>query len=375
MAYRLDISVDWLVSPRIITIQAPSTLCSMQDLYDTLRFLEARSVSMDDKPIVDASGKEPLDASGTKVGITVSLLDAIVGFEARLDWTECTLDGGNLVGYDTNGSITTPINPTAYVNITRTSSASATLQEQDALQYASYGGFVSLNLSSPHTGVVYPVGNMEYNVNNVPDAISICNTKGFDTIRIKGLVPLSEDYDITYKILLGTNPLTSLLEVADISNTVGVICKNLTFSGKLDGGNILEHCILGEVKYFNGYINDCILTSNVIFIKGVGLLVNSMSGANCESPPIIDLYEATSLGIRGFTGDLLLRGKVGLGSYKIEIAGELTIDSTCTTGEIIVYGTGYVTDNSTGDFILIDRTTGTPQEIAEAILNIDVECT
>ena len=130
MAIRNDFTIDWNVLPRIITVDAPSTSVSMQDLLDTLRFMEALPTSMDNAPIVDASGKELLD-TGLNNGLTVSLLDARIGFEARTDWTLCKLSGGNLVAFDgeqvqLRKVTSSPINPTAFINIDRTLSASST---------------------------------------------------------------------------------------------------------------------------------------------------------------------------------------------------------------------------------------------------------
>ena len=41
MAIRNDVTVDWSVYPRIITVLAPSTEITMQDMLDTLRELES----------------------------------------------------------------------------------------------------------------------------------------------------------------------------------------------------------------------------------------------------------------------------------------------------------------------------------------------
>ena len=117
MAIRSDFSIDWEQSPRVIIVDAPSTECTMQDLLDTLRWEESSVENMDNKPIVNASGKEPL-GGGTKVGLTVALQNAVIGFEARPgpDWVTCNLSGGNLVAFDTDGvTDISPIYPTAYV--------------------------------------------------------------------------------------------------------------------------------------------------------------------------------------------------------------------------------------------------------------------
>lgn len=82
MAVRNDITVDWNVSPRIVTVAAPSADLSMQDLVDTLRVIEDDFRGMSERSLLEAFGKQPLGGS-VSVGITVGLLDAQLEFEAR----------------------------------------------------------------------------------------------------------------------------------------------------------------------------------------------------------------------------------------------------------------------------------------------------
>jgi len=134
MAIRNDVTIDWEVSPRIILVDAPSIEISMQDLLDTLRNAEALPQNMDDDPIVSAAGKENL-GGGVYVGLTVTLLNAKLGFEARggPTWVQCNVSGGNLVALDDIGATMSPIHPTMYTQVVMTASSSATLQGLDAL--------------------------------------------------------------------------------------------------------------------------------------------------------------------------------------------------------------------------------------------------
>ena len=104
----------------------------MQDLHDTLRSMEAEQ--MDEDSIIDSSGKEKLGAS-LYVGLTVTLLNAQVAFEERSGpvYIQCLLDGGNLVAVDENGDEIFPVHPTAYTQVVRTSSSSATLMDISAM--------------------------------------------------------------------------------------------------------------------------------------------------------------------------------------------------------------------------------------------------
>lgn len=109
MAERADVTVNWggtsRSTPRIITVGAPSSEISIQDLVDTLRSNtlqagEAGNIlnNMDDDFILDASGKEQL-VGGTQVGITATLKNARLKFADRAgpDTEVMLVAGGNLV--------------------------------------------------------------------------------------------------------------------------------------------------------------------------------------------------------------------------------------------------------------------------------------
>lgn len=129
MVVRNDITVDWFASPRIITVAAPSTDITIQDLLDTCRELEDDITNTVYDPLASAAGKENL-GGGIRVGITLTLQNAVLAFEARLGptYTQCRVSGGNLVALDVNGDDISPIYPTAFTQVLTTASSSATLQ-------------------------------------------------------------------------------------------------------------------------------------------------------------------------------------------------------------------------------------------------------
>lgn len=129
MAIRNDLTVTWSASPRIITVDAPSTSITIQDLYDSCKFLEATQGGMDDPVLIDAAGKESL-GGGVFVGLTATLQNALLAFEARpgANYVQCEVSGGNLVAIDDLGTYQdTPIQPTSFTQVVTTNSSSATL--------------------------------------------------------------------------------------------------------------------------------------------------------------------------------------------------------------------------------------------------------
>jgi len=119
MSIREDVIVHWEESPRIIEVAAPSTEITIQDLVDTIRFLEYDIKNQCYPHLVDSYGKQYLSA-GKYVGITLALRNARVKFEARSgpDWVRCRVTGGNLVAYDANDQPMPAIEVSSYTQVT-----------------------------------------------------------------------------------------------------------------------------------------------------------------------------------------------------------------------------------------------------------------
>lgn len=127
----MALRVDWYANPRIITITAPITEISIQDLTDQIKDTEDELANLAFPILVKTFGKQVL-GGGVYVGITAELQNAKVAFEAR-DGTDvppevlCTISGGNLVAIDANGAPMNPIHPTAYTQVVIAQSSSATI--------------------------------------------------------------------------------------------------------------------------------------------------------------------------------------------------------------------------------------------------------
>jgi hypothetical protein len=124
------ISVDPISSPRIITILSPAVSISIQELVNLLRDWEDEPTNLEYDHLISAAGKEAL-GGGVQVGVTVILLNAKVAFEARppSTYVQCEISGGNLVAIDINGDPMSPVEPTAFTQVVRAASSSATIAE------------------------------------------------------------------------------------------------------------------------------------------------------------------------------------------------------------------------------------------------------
>jgi len=365
MAIRFDFSVDFTQSPRVITIAKPSIECTMQDLHDTIRYIESSPEAMDNASMVNSSGKETLDAT-TKVGLTVTLQNTVVGFEARdgteyggiNEWTSCDFVGGNLVAVGSD--LATPIYPVfnnPFVNVGKTSSSSGTLQEQDALQYSSYGGVVSVDILSPTIGTEYPSGNMEFPVNNIGDAIIIASEKGFTTISVRGNVTIGAGHDVRGLLIVGKSHINSICVVEPEALCLKTQFSSFDITGTLDGDSEIRDCIVRDLAYFNGHIHDSSLVGTIV-LSGVELAAfYNCSIYNSLSPPIISCGSSgQDITMTNYSGRLEFSNLTGDSIVTIGMdAGELSINSSCTNGTIAVSGTGGIIDNSADTCYVINR--------------------
>lgn len=82
MTTRSDVLQVYEEDPRISTVEAPSVQYLAQDVVDTTRKAEDSFQGMSYTKLLDASGKDDL-GGGLEVGITVTLQNNVVEFEAR----------------------------------------------------------------------------------------------------------------------------------------------------------------------------------------------------------------------------------------------------------------------------------------------------
>ncbi len=390
MAIRGDFSVDYTQNPRIITIAKPSINCSMQDLHDTLSYMQSQFNAIDEPKLVASSGKEVLDTTN-KVGITTTLQDAQVGFEARdgtefggtNEWTQCFFDGGNLVSVDTSTTPPTPIISTSnnpFVNLTTTKSSSATLQEQDALNYSSYGSVVSVNVNATNeyaSGTAYPSGNMQYPVDNIPNAVFIAWDKGLDTLQLRGNHSLVLGDNPTNLKLRGQNKILTILHVDADADVLRCEFSRMTISGTLDGDSIIEKCSIKGLNYVNGEVINCTLQEEPIVLGGSkeARFIDCYSGVSGTDTSKIDMNgTGQSLLMRNFSGGTRILNRTGSDPVSLDfLSGHCIIDSTCTGDAITVRGTckltvevGATTPNIEGKSLMVQ------DDLAGQVWNVEL---
>jgi len=109
---------------RVITVLAPDTEVTVQDLINAIRDWEDDHLEWG--KVADASGKDTV-APGVQTAITVRLLGWRLKFEDRAEPTVCLVRGGNLLAVDDQGNYMYPIAPANNVTVVVSQSVAAAL--------------------------------------------------------------------------------------------------------------------------------------------------------------------------------------------------------------------------------------------------------
>lgn len=268
---------------------------------------------------------------------------------------QCDISGGNVVALDNNNQQIPPVLPTAFTQVVRTASSSATLQEQEILQYSSFGGGITFDEDSPYAGTKFPIGTPQEPVNNVQDAYTIAIDKGFRVGYILSNMTLPTNIPLTYFTFIGSGKDRTIITIPDIANVSDCTYIDAEVTGYLDGNNTLQDCLITNLNYIKGYIEGCVLAAGTITLAGTEAahFLDCYSGKPGAGIPVIDCGgSGQDLAIRNYNGGIKLTNKTGLENISIDLnSGQVILDPTVTAGTIVVRGVGKLVDENNIDIM------------------------
>lgn len=465
MASRTDVTVNWELSPRVVTVAAPSAEILVQDLHDTLTDIQDSITGSEHPDLISTTGGESL-GGGTFVGLTSRLNNAVLAFQSRTtraengtatsndaagtvltdtaatfvtngvipgsvvinhttqamatvlvvssetslimeglsggdrsDWqigdaysahnyVQCNLQGGNVVAVNDVDAEISPIFTTAFTQVVRTSSSSATLTQTEAIEAQSYlDARVFIDTLIGSSGTAYPYGTPSQPVNNFSDAKTIATDRNLSDYNFRGSITLTGADDLSNSSWISD---ASLLASITLSTpmTANAVFENVTLSGTADGAMSLGRCVLGALAGFDGEIRDCVLTANLTLDASASntlLMTNCMSGVPGTGRPTLDFNNATvGANIRNYVGGLTIANVTQGQNISIDVhSGTIEIAASCTSGTVNIRGGAGVIDNSgVGVTVISSNTSGhmqttidalpTTAEIVDAVWNADI---
>lgn len=258
-------------------------------------------------------------------------------------WTT-PLPGGYLAGTAGQiiGSLENDIN-------LHTDSAVAT--QQALLELASFGEAVHLNTLNGAPGTAYPLGTALYPVDNLPDALSIASANGRESIDVLADLTITSLETIDGLIITSESwPVITLDPGVPMENTV---FERVSIYGEFEGfWNILNDCWTYTVTNFTGWVRGGSI-SDVTLAPGTGIpeegvsffddLVPLFPGV----PASITMNTDTDISIARCADHIILKNCTAGSIVTVGLlGGYLTIDASCTGGNIVISGTGSYVNNS-----------------------------
>lgn len=197
------------------------------------------------------------------------------------------------------------------------------------------------------SGTLFPKGTPTDASNNWSDAIIIAANLIVVKIRLKGLLTMGVGENVGGYDIFGNEFIQSQI-VLNGEDTTASTFHDMEVQGQCSGRAVMRNCHINAVTEFNGHMHDCFFLNTISLAEMDDcVFINCNSGIAGSSTPTMDVGSGRNVIFRGYKGGMNLINKTGTDNISIEYdSGHLIIDSTCTTGTIIVRGNAKVTDNS-----------------------------
>ena len=214
--------------------------------------------------------------------------------------------------------------------------------------------------------------------NSIDDAINEFNMGGYDYIDLKTDIstPATPSVSLQGVKIIGTNP-TAHLFINNLDCSAAEF-DDLLIQGQQGPSTIqatLNHCkIIGDFSgLFVNAENDC----QILSLTGQNVTLTFVSSSALLDINVTNIGETflscpngASLAVRNITGKFTLQN-VGAGSIVSidSISGDMTLDSSCTGGNIRVHDTIKIVDNSLGSVVVLEDLPTLQQIEASTVLS------
>ena len=281
----------------------------------------------------------------------------------------------NLTGANSNVADKVNVN-----QVSVRSANSAGMTSSPDIEYGSFNGYVSIDVTSPYSGTLFPTGTPRQPVNNIPDAKLIADYRGFDEFYIIGNIVIGAGDDIDDFTVRGQDPSKSTIQVETESLAYNCTFIDCMLTGVLDGNCTVKDSVVYNLDYVYGFIYNCLIAEvGEITLGGIvhAYFLNCYSGKGTVhgggKPTINFGGDGAVLVMHNYNGDISLKNKTGVQAAMINLnAGSIEIQNSCMNGTIECQGTGNIEDYSADGCIVYAEDLMNSANIANAVLSADL---
>jgi len=301
----------------------------------------------------------------------------------------------NLVGANSNVGDRVNVN-----QVSIRSQNSAGLISNSAIEYSSFNGAVTIDVSSGNSGTLFPVGTLQAPVNNMADALLIAAFRGFSLLNFLSDWTFDNTTSITDFTIQGQGAQDTVFMFESGSTLNNCEATNAHIMGTGSGIIHYKDCYIHQYNLVD--LPD--LSADLLFhntfhkswfnlptlYSGVTTIVDSWALPDENGlPPVINLNDSfASLQLRNWSGLIRLENVTNDVDIRLFIGsgGMILNSATVTDGDFLLYGVGTLEDENgnrilsgiwnsgvTIDNELINRDTiSEANQLAEAVyINVD----
>ena len=231
--------------------------------------------------------------------------------------------------------------------------------------YSTTCSCIYVDVNSTTNGTTYPSGTRRYPVNNLNDAITICENNGICQLSFLSNITINKTLK-NYTI----NGLGSSI-VFTGANLINTKINSASITGNILGNPTIEYSNISNLSVESANINKCNL-SGYLNVNGLYLYMDD-SHSSYETPIIINSNSTNSIIYKtsSFIGAIILKNSITNNVFNMNVeSGSVIIDSTCTDGIYNISGicniVNYSTLNISSDYII------TPKNINSKLLSYNM---
>ena len=233
----------------------------------------------------------------------------------------------------------------------------SSIQQLTEIQYGVYKDGVSISILNGDPGITYPIGTPFNPSDNLDDAVLIIAAQKLPhTLYIIGdLVITAAVPSLKYFTFIGQGMDRTTIDINAVADVENCTYYDVHILGTLDGNSRLEGCLITDLTYLKGFVEQCVLSSGTIVLGGGETLqfLDCWSGEPGVGTSVIDMGgSGQALSLRNYNGGIKLINKTGTDKVSIDLAsGQIILDNTVSEGIVVARGDGKLVDTS-GDHIL-----------------------
>ncbi len=207
------------------------------------------------------------------------------------------------------------------------------------------------------SGTEYPIGTPQHPVKSLDDLVLIRANQGLPRV-----VFIVTDLDITaavpsmkYYNFIGQGMDRTTINIDAVADVEDCAYFDAHVTGTLDGNSRIEQCIIDNLNYIKGFIQQCVLSAGTIVLGGAETahFLDCWSGVPGSGTPTIDMGgSGQALALRNYNGGIKLQNKTGTEAISIDLnSGQVRLENTINNGELVCRGVGKLIDDDTLEHI------------------------